>query len=180
MRRMGGREIADGRKHRILARAALRIARDRPGAVVDDTISVRQRLDRFVLDGGGIRRARHRSAGGVFEGPAYSNGDGAGTFKKGAGPGLLRYPNFSVLLREYPGRGHEKKNRESFDGYSFHGRGGLLSNSVSCGLKRICCAEPSGAMVTSAVKLTPSGTAPGGRSEEHTSELQSRGHLVCR
>src|SRR5207253_9124365 len=40
--------------------------------------------------------------------------------------------------------------------------------------------SPSAARSAAAAGASPGGRRPAGRSEEHTSELQSRGHLVCR
>src|SRR5207253_10291313 len=45
-----------------------------------------------------------------------------------------------------------------------------------------CIVSPSiiGTVVSASPCTMSEGAAPGERSEEHTSELQSRGHLVCR
>src|SRR5690554_7299009 len=55
----------------------------------------------------------------------------------------------------------------------------LLAASWSCQKKRTCT-RPSLSGSALSVTVAGSGKAMGARSEEHTSELQSRPHLVCR
>jgi hypothetical protein len=63
MRHISNGEIANSRKGGIATRAALGIARNRAGAVVDDPIPVCERLDGFIGDGGGIWRALNQGPG---------------------------------------------------------------------------------------------------------------------
>src|SRR5439155_25173826 len=59
---------------------------------------------------------------------------------------------------------------------------GLCSPTAGCGTAAICCAT-AGFFPARARPISTPITAPIGvemRSEEHTSELQSRGHIVCR
>src|SRR5579862_3435286 len=63
MRRIGGREIAYGWKHRILARAAQRIARHGPCTALLDMVAIGERLGGFILDCRGVGRPLNRSRG---------------------------------------------------------------------------------------------------------------------
>ena len=61
MGRIGRRQVADGGQHRILTRAALRIARGASRAGLHDAITVCERLDRLVGDRGRLWRTDHRT-----------------------------------------------------------------------------------------------------------------------
>jgi hypothetical protein len=95
MRRLGRSEIADRRQHGILASSALGVSRDGARTALNDSIPVRERLDGFVRDGGGIGRTLDRSARELSE--------CADSDRSGAGTGVLSYPNPCSLLGECTG-----------------------------------------------------------------------------
>src|SRR3712207_8472382 len=61
-------------------------------------------------------------------------------------------------------------------------RSGILENSTAAGSSDSGCLReaPLGVPVVPDVRMTTRPFSAGGRSEEHTSELQSRQYLVCR
>ncbi len=112
VRRIGSGQIANRRQHRILARAATRIARHTPRAALLYMISVSEGLAGFILDRGGIGRPLNR--GSRFpecaSESACPNADLAGinknrpgTVEDGTGTRLLRDLDLLALLRECAG-----------------------------------------------------------------------------
>jgi hypothetical protein len=112
VRRIGSRQIANSRQHRILACAATRIACHTPRTALLYMISIGEGLAGFILDRGGIGRPLNRS--GRFPECASEstcpnadlagiNKNGPGTVEDGTGTRLLRDLDLLALLRECAG-----------------------------------------------------------------------------